>query len=247
MSVRSYFQKRAKDLLRAVEQRDPAAIAQLQAAGLSAEGFGLMKAQHLIATSAGFSKWGGPGGLTDAPDGELRGAIARLKPSAGSPPQLPRASQNGGEHIRRRAWRNVVVAAINEGLDRQLFTLQPGDRWSKRSYSAAAQSGETYAFTFGEDIPALGYVNDAGFDELVFHVALWPTTDAPSWIHAWNSGFRAGDVWGLGWLERRDGGWLQWSRTMGRSAFAARRNRLAVVAERHIEARGYRDRGPFKM
>ena len=132
---------------------------------------------------------------------------------------------------RKKAWRNVMVAGINAGLDLKVFDLDfgPEDR---------AQ------FRFEvEGIPAVAHVSDAGWGELSINVALWPTADA-SWIGCSNAGFLAGDCFAHGWLERRKGRWLQ---TPVRPEFQCRASRKATVAALAVKPNGYADHGRFMM
>ncbi len=148
--------------------------------------------------------------------------------------------------IRLRAWRNAMVSGINAGLAKRLFSVRPGDnRWDGATSEEKHRRGEVCIFHFMiDDIPAMASVSDAGFDELVIHVALWPTPDAEKWITSGNVGFHAGDLVACGWLERRSGAWLQATPKPG---FACRMNRLATGAELTVEPVGYADRGTFQL
>ncbi|HWK33912.1 MAG TPA: hypothetical protein VNR51_09570 [Hyphomicrobium sp.] len=150
---------------------------------------------------------------------------------------------------RQRAWRNAMVAAINEGLARRLFSLRPGDnRWPGGNREQFAQQ-KPYVFRFAVgDIPAIASLWDAGWDEIAVHVALWPTPDAENWVGAGNAGFHAGELFASGWLERRSGAWLQVSsdRRNGWS-FRCRRHRLDEVASLELRPAGYADRGSFAL
>lgn len=138
--------------------------------------------------------------------------------------------------MRRRAWRNAMISAINAGLERKLFSLRPGDnRWK----AAAGERGVVFEFNFGDGVPALAYVGDGGFDELSIHVALWPAQDGRRWVRTVNADFLAGDLYATGWVERRHGAWLRSSTRQ----FSCRSNRLALVAGETVEPRGYGDRG----
>ncbi len=46
--------------------------------------------------------------------------------------------------MRREAWRNMLVAAINAGLERNLFTLKPGDKWSNRNRGGEMFPGDRW-------------------------------------------------------------------------------------------------------
>jgi len=153
-----------------------------------------------------------------------------------------------GKSARKRAWRNSMVAGINEAIDRRLFTIRPGDnRWPGASKDYGKTQPFTFRFSVGE-IPAVASVHDAGFDELSIHVALWPTPEGERWVKAMNAGFLAGEVFASGWLERRDGAWLQVSRGSTHGwGFSCRQNRIIQVAELDLRPKGYADRGSFKI
>lgn len=100
-------------------------------------------------------------------------------------------------------------------------------------------------FRFADSVDAIAYLNDAGYDEVVFHVALWPTPEAERWVAVAFSRFLAGEAWAEGWLERKKGRWLQHG--SGKRLFNCRRSRLASVAASIMMPVGYRAQGPFFM
>lgn len=141
-----------------------------------------------------------------------------------------------GGKTRLAAWRNMMVAAINAGLDQGLFGLDVDDnRWN----------GEfgIYRFDFA-GMPAIASVRDVGFGELSIHVAVRPTKDAERAIRSANAGFYAGDAFAAGWLEREKGKWLQ-SSTNPATAF--RRDLLAMISAMAVEPKGFRSDGRFMM
>lgn len=151
--------------------------------------------------------------------------------------------------VRKRAWRNSMVAAINEGLDRRLFSVRPGDNRWPGFKSDPRERSETYSYHFEiDDIPAVASVHDAGYDELSIHVALWPAAEGQRWVKASNAGFHAGEVFASGWLERREGAWLQVSSgSPTGNSFACRKDRLPTVAAISVRPKGFADRGNFKL
>ncbi len=134
---------------------------------------------------------------------------------------------------RAKAWRDAMVGAINAGLEQGVFTLEPSNRPQLM----------VYEFTLG-GVPSVASINEIGYDELSLHVALWPTPDARRYVQCWNAGHHAGEVFAAGWLERRDGPWLQ---KPPRLHIKARRDRLPIVAALAVEPRGYRDHGLFQF
>ena len=222
------FKKNAKTLLRAAKAGEGAALARVDSV-LHRRDLCLMKMQHVVAVEAGFESWAA---LTEAHAVELAYIISTQKKP------LPKT-------LSRMAWQNVMVAAINAALDQGLFTLELGDHPVNRPDVEARQPGAIYRFRFAGGVDAVAYLNDAGYDELVFHVALWPTPEAERWVSAAFSGFLAGEVWAEGWLERKNGQWLQ--QGSGKRLFKCRRNRLATVAGSTVTPAGYRAQGPFCM
>jgi hypothetical protein len=133
---------------------------------------------------------------------------------------------------KRTAWRNLMVASINAGLDQGLFGLAVNDnRWGSE-YGI-------YRFDF-DGLPAIACVRDIGFGELSVHAALNPTDRAEDFIRTHNAGFVVGDAFASGWLERERGPWLQASAT---PTGAFRAELLDQVAAAHIPAKGYADNG----
>ncbi len=131
---------------------------------------------------------------------------------------------------RRRAWRNLMVAAINAGLDLNLFGLGP----------KPLPAGRSFRFRV-EGIPAIAYVWDGGSGELSITAALWPTADAARWIKSSNAGLLAGECFAHGWLERLMGRWLQTPSLITTASFQCRANRRAAVTAIAVEPKGYAD------
>lgn len=150
---------------------------------------------------------------------------------------------------RQRAWRNAMVAGINAALSRRIFSLRPGDnRWPGANRELHEQR-KAHVFRFEIDgISAIASLWDAGWDEISVHVALWPTDESERWVPVVGAGFLAGELFASGWLERRNGAWLQVSSdVVGRGGFRCRKNRLAMVAALQIRPAGYADRGSFAL
>lgn len=122
--------------------------------------------------------------------------------------------------IRRKAWRNAMVATINEALERRLFSLEP---------DGIEVEGTQIDFEI-DGIPASAEVRTIGWDEIAASVTLWP--NGPGYC------FRAN-----GWLERRNGPWLQTSGDRPSATGSPERARRIAAIE--IEPKGYADQGQF--
>jgi hypothetical protein len=135
---------------------------------------------------------------------------------------------------RARAWRNTMVAAINAGLEQQLFCLQEDD--DRKSNDP----GRVFDFSIA-GIPGLGYVHAIGWEELSIHAALWPMAEARRWIvcgnitDRWCSKF-VGEAVACGWLERRTGQYLMPSPAL----FYCRAARKPIVAALAVAPHGYK-------
>ena len=138
---------------------------------------------------------------------------------------------------RRCAWRNLMVAAINAGIEQHAFEL---DGTSPEGPRHAPDL--VYEFTFC-GLPALACATDVGFDELGIYAALLPTRRGRAWIVYNDAGFHAGEAFAVGWLERRAGKWLQSSGP----TLSCRKRLLDLVANAVIEPVGYGDHGKFFM
>lgn len=150
-----------------------------------------------------------------------------------------RPLEDVGPGDRRKAWRNVLVTAINAGLEQKIFGLGEDEN------SWTGSGGRIFGFEIaGRE--ALAYVSDhISGAELWLKVAVDPTPDARDWIAFDDAGFKAGDAFVTGWFERRRGKWLQQSQYLPRTRF--RKHILPVLTNLEIAPKGYSDTGKFMM
>ncbi|EIU1669058.1 hypothetical protein [Pseudomonas aeruginosa] len=143
--------------------------------------------------------------------------------------------------VRWWAWRNLMVAAINAGLEQRLFGLSPSDNWwsggAPNSHNCVRTS---YQFALNA-VPVVASVDAISGDELSISVVLNPKRDdiQPEWY----CGLRDGDAVAHGWMERRLGAWIQ----DGGESFSCKRAIQSRIAELAIEPSGYSDQGSFFM
>jgi hypothetical protein len=129
---------------------------------------------------------------------------------------------------REKAWRNLMVCAINAGLAKKLFTLRPdGNNFG---------DGRLFDFTLPDGTPACGWVRGISYSELSIHAAANPTG---RFLSSRNAGFNAGDAFGTTWLERKRGAWMQTSP----DSFRCRKPTLKRLSSIEVEPAGYGDRG----
>ena len=138
--------------------------------------------------------------------------------------------------LREKAWRNLMVCAVNAALEQKLFGLTAGDN----RFPDNMRRGHRYDFMLPNGLPGRGAISDAGFDEVSVHAAVNPKGEK---VPFFNGGFPAGDAVGSTWIERRDGAWMQTSET----SFHCRRPLLSLLAKLAVEPSGYGDRGRVIM
>lgn len=142
---------------------------------------------------------------------------------------------------RERAWRNLMVCTINEGIRQGFFTLHPDNYdWAPSKDDNLRRNGLCFDFFLPNGQAASGYVGDAGFGELSIHAAVNPTGN---FLQSLNAGFLAGDAFAGGWLERERGSWLQSTP----SQFNCRTALLKAIANIEVRPMGFGDRGRLIM
>jgi hypothetical protein len=142
---------------------------------------------------------------------------------------------------RHKAWRNIMVATVNAGIKQKIFSLREDDnRWPNANDERNNEC--VYKFEF-LGMPALASVRDIRWGELSIHAALKPTAQGERWISAANAGFLAGEAFASGWLERKNGAWLQ----SAVHSLRIRKNLLDIAAEADIQPKGFGDRGRVIM
>lgn len=176
-------------------------------------------------------------GYEDDPEFDFEVTIAGREPPAGVVSTVPdSAYEIEYKTVRQKAWRNLMVCAINAALEQKLFSLHPGDN----RFPDNMRRGELFEFVLPNGIPARGSVADAGFHELSVHAAVYPKGDI---VRAFNAGFDAGDAFGTTWVERDRGAWMQSSD----NSFNCRKSLLDQLATLQVEPMGYGDRGRVIM
>ena len=129
---------------------------------------------------------------------------------------------------RARAWRNLMVSVINAALERNLASLEYSENEDQPKQTC-------FDFALANGMQCRGCVNGTRHGELSFAVCVnHKAEEAPSA----NCSLRTCDATAFGWLERKDGKWLQDSRNI-----SCRRPFLTHIADLDIEPMGYSDRG----
>lgn len=136
--------------------------------------------------------------------------------------------------LRQKAYRNLLVCAINEGLHRGVYTLKVGvNGWPDQSTSS-----NSIDFTLPNALPARAVFRHIGFGEVSVVVAVNPTGSLLEG-RSHDTEFRTGDAFAHGWLEREKGAWLQ----LAPKLFNCRKNLLSGLACLKVKAEGYSDSG----
>src|SRR5258705_6189235 len=105
---------------------------------------------------------------------------------------------------RAKAWRNLMVAAINAAIEQGAIKLQPDGEPKKGRRVEFALLGQ----------PAIAWVREIGWDEISVHAIWQPTKKRKEFVDAGfisnhNTAGRFGLAVAEGWLERRTGCWVQ--------------------------------------
>lgn len=139
-------------------------------------------------------------------------------------------------------WRNLMVAALNAGLEQRLFGLSEGENWWAGGAKDSHKCVEgTYRFTFDGDLPAVASVDAIPGGELFICVVLKPrNVDVQP---TWYSDLSSGDGVASGWLERRLGAWLQDGGEHVHCKLALKQR----ISETIVAPMGYSDQGSFFM
>ena len=144
-----------------------------------------------------------------------------------------------GRGPRWRTWRNLMVLAINAGLDQGLFGLEPRENWWPGGVPDS-QRCESYTFYFTVDgeLPAVASVDAAPGSELSLSVLVNPKNYGlqPLWYH----GLNTADACAHGWLERHLGVWIQDAVKLHCRQTLQRR-----LMELDVQPKGYSDVGSF--
>lgn len=124
-------------------------------------------------------------------------------------PQVPgllstcpeRGQRIGYKSKRERAWRALMVCAINAGLKQRLFTL------SLHTAPHPANEHQFFDFKLPGEIPARGSFRELAYGELSLFAAMRPT-GRPVWGVGAGS-LAARDAYGNVWLDRTNGAWVE--------------------------------------
>jgi len=145
---------------------------------------------------------------------------------------------------REQAWRNVMVAGINAGIAAGLVTIAPGgNHWPVSADASTVNSGRAsgcgrVAFQL-DSYEGLAQFEDVGFGELSVTVVVKPSVLAQRHAQHLFLDFACGEAVAHGWLERRDGAWLQSSP----SRFTCRRALQASLAALQVPPMCFGDSG----
>jgi len=150
---------------------------------------------------------------------------------------------------REMAWRNIVVCAVNEGIQAKAFSLRMDDNRWPGARPVHPKDGPDYrvndpgvclAFQLSNGMPAQAKFRDIGWGELEVLVLVSPVGDR---FQNGAGGFDAGDAFAHGWLERQKGAYLNSATNL----FNCRRHLVGALAAINVEPLGYGDRGPTHM
>ncbi len=129
-----------------------------------------------------------------------------------------------------------MVSVINAALERNLVSLE----YNQDDVQSARVD---FDFTLPNGMQCRGCLNEARHGEVSFAVCVnLKAGEKP----AMDSSLKSCDATASGWLERKDGQWLQCEHR-GYGHFSCRRTLLMQLAELEVEPIGYSDRGRFYL
>lgn len=132
---------------------------------------------------------------------------------------------------RKRAWRNLMVLAINAGLEQNLFTLMPdANQWGINDKAP----GALFTFELPSGHKAKGWCGAAESGELAIHAAINPIENRLRCITA---GSYAGDAFGQCWLNRSSSAYL-----LTPYFFYCKKDLLESLAALSADSIGYTDK-----
>ncbi len=143
--------------------------------------------------------------------------------------------------LRWTAWRNLMVAAVNAGLEQRLFGLSPCENWWPGGNPESQLCARyVYRFSLTGSHKAVASVDCHAGDELSIQVVFNPRPGMePSSFYS----LRDGDAYATAWIERRLGAWIQ----DGGEDFSCKRAVQPSLGQMKIDTTGYSDLGSFFM
>ncbi len=143
--------------------------------------------------------------------------------------------------VRWQAWRNLLVAAINAGIEQKQFGLSPGENWWAGGAPESHKCVRGIYNFFVEDESATASVDAISGDELSISVVVNPRR--PDLEPGMYFGLNDGDAVAHCWMERRLGAWIQ----DGGVEFHCKRALQSRLQTMQVEPLGYSDLGSFFM
>lgn len=125
------------------------------------------------------------------------------------------------------AWRNIMVAAVNAGLEQGHFGLEPDDNRFE---------GQDHVYRFDlEGLPGIAYVRAMADGELMLHAAINSSKQAEQTIRVGMAGLLGGEGFSEGRMERLDRKYLH----SVRPYTSFRTTLLFQVSEMKVEPNGF--------
>lgn len=137
---------------------------------------------------------------------------------------------------KQRAWRNLMVSAVNAALQQGVFTLHPDNY----AWKLGDNASDLFEFEVA-GYRAQGHVWDGGFGEIVVHAIIG--LKAPGLARTGLLTLRSCEAFGDTWVERRNGAWLQ----PNPSGFRCKDRIAYDLSKIDVSPTGFADRGPVML
>lgn len=149
---------------------------------------------------------------------------------------------------RFKAWQNLMVSAINVGLERKLFGIAEGENfWSDKKFCNRTEPDLWYTYTFSK-MNVLVNVNDIGHGELSIYIIVEPTfnffedKDKRRITSCVTTKYCS--VVLNGWFERKRGAWVMTdSGNKKMFSISSKKGFIPVFANKKVKPNGFVNHG----
>lgn len=136
-----------------------------------------------------------------------------------------------------QTWQKLMVYGLNEAIIQGKFDLALCVDHKSKIYNF-------FEFKLSNGVTVNAGIRDDGFQEMILSLAINPEG---TFYSCANPSLRQNDAWAKGWLERKEGLWLEVSES-GKQLFQSKRKTMQMLQEvKPCLPLGYNQRGKFML